>query len=161
MDDSILIAPVVYEDFMESYWESQPLHVSRKDTGHFSHLLSVEGIKSFVDDNAVIYPSVLVVNSRSVIPVADYTNDQREVYADKLFQQHENGGTIIVNEVHRKFAAVSELCAQVNRAISFAVRRMPICLHPETRAFTPTMIRTMCLYCRWQGERPFDFTRQT
>ncbi len=115
MDDSILIAPVVYEDFMESYWESQPLHVSRKDTGHFSHLLSVEGIKSFVDDNAVIYPSVLVVNSRSAIPVADYTNDQREVYADKLFQQHENGGTIIVNEVHRKFAAVSELCAQVNK----------------------------------------------
>ena len=115
MDGSYLIAPVEYEDFVKSYWESQPLHVSRKDNNHFSDLLSVEGIKSFINDNSVIFPDVSVVNSRSSIPASDYTNDQRRVNADQLFQQHEQGGTIIINEVHRKFAAVSELCVQINK----------------------------------------------
>jgi len=115
VDSSHLIAPVEYEDFVKSYWESQPLHVSRKDNNHFSDLLSVEGIKSFINDNSVIFPDVSVVNSRSSIPASDYTNDQRRVNADQLFQQHEQGGTIIINEVHRKFAAVSELCVQINK----------------------------------------------
>jgi len=115
VNSSLLISPVEYDDFVKSYWETQPLHVSRKDTNHFSDLLSVDGIKSFINDNAVIFPDALAVNSRSSIPVSDYTNDQRRVNADQLFKQHEQGGTIIVNEVHKKFAAVRELCVHINR----------------------------------------------
>lgn len=115
VNSSLLISPVQYSDFVKNYWESQPLHVSRKDNNHFSDLLSVDGIKSFINDNAVIFPDVSAVNSRSSIPITDYTNDQKRVNADQLFLQHEQGGTIIVNEVHKKFPSVRELCVQINK----------------------------------------------
>ena len=115
MTDSLLLSPVAYEDFIKSYRESQPLHISRKESNHFSRLLSVEGIKKYVTDNTAIHPDVLVVNSRSPVKTSDYTNDLKHVDAVKLFQHHERGGTVVVNEVHKKFAPVGELCAQVNR----------------------------------------------
>ena len=114
-DKDLILHPVNAEEFFEQYWELQPLHVSRKDSGHFSEILSAEGINRYLSDNELKYPDIQVVDANRSISAKSYSTN-RIIQPDQLLEHHSKGATIILSEVHKKFSAMTEVCWRVNRA---------------------------------------------
>lgn len=135
MESVDLIGPVKLEEFFATYWETQPLFVSRADNHYFSDLLSVESIKSYVCENAVSFPDVQIVNARSSVPVDEYTNGERRINADQLFEHHERGGTVIVSSVHEKFPAMGVFCQQINKRLQLRCQANAYLSPPGNQGF--------------------------
>ena len=119
MSKDLLLHPVKTEDFFSQYWESQPLHVSRANAGHFASLLSTESILRYVKDNEIRFPDIQVVDANRSLSSNSYTRE-RIIQSDLLLDHHNKGATIILSEVHKKFAAITDLCWQVSQSLQFA-----------------------------------------
>jgi len=136
VDSSLLLTPISDKDFFANYWESQPLLVSRADSLHFSGLLSVDGIKEYVGENAVCFPDVQVVNARSSVPVESYTdNSDRQINSELLFKHYAQGATVIVSAVHQKFPSVGELCRNVNMGMQLRCQANAYLSPPGNQGF--------------------------
>jgi len=119
VDKDLLLHPVKTEDFFAQYWESQPLHVSRADAGHFAGLLSTESIHRYLSHNEVTFPDIQVVDANRSISSDSYAQ-KHIIQPDQLLEHHHKGATIILSEVHKKFEAITDLCWQVSQSLQFA-----------------------------------------
>lgn len=115
MQNNSVLTPLIYEKFRKNFWEDQPLHIERADSGYFSHLLSEATLVDFLQAGDATFPEVQAINAREPVPVAHYTTDKKVVCAQKLMQFHAQGATIAVSEVHKKFPALHELCVQFSK----------------------------------------------
>lgn len=110
-----ILTPLEHKSFMCDYWESQPLHVSRKNSSHFENLLSEQKILTLIETGAVSFPEVQAINANKSVPASDYTLDDKSVCPTEMKRVYSEGATIVVSEVHKKFLPVQELCGHFNK----------------------------------------------
>lgn len=118
--NNVILSPMEHGQFLDQFWESQPLHIERTDSHYFKNLLSEELILNHVQNGAASFPDVQAINARKAVPFKDYTTDNKSVRPDKLMQCYAQGATIVVAEVHKKFNDLQNLCVQFSK--DFRVR---------------------------------------
>ena len=115
MTINAILTPLAYDKFVKEYWEIQPLHIERADSGHFDSLLSGEKIVQLVQNGEAYFPDVQAINASSAVSVADYTIDKKLICPEKIMQCYSQGATIVVSEAHKKFQPLQILCARFSR----------------------------------------------
>jgi len=155
-DKDLILHPVKAEEFFEQYWESQPLHVSRKDTGHFAEILSAEGINRYLADNELKYPDIQVVDANRSISAKSYSTN-RIIQPDQLLEHHSKGATIILSEVHKKFSAMTEVCWRVNRAFQVVSQANAYLSPPGNQGFHPHYDTHDVFILQVSGRKTFRF----
>jgi len=155
-DKDLILHPVKAEEFFEQYWESQPLHVSRKDTGHFAEILSAEGINRYLADNELKYPDIQVVDANRSISAKSYSTN-RIIQPDQLLGHHSKGATIILSEVHKKFSAMTEVCWWVNRAFQVVSQANAYLSPPGNQGFHPHYDTHDVFILQVSGRKTFRF----
>jgi len=123
-----LIQPVEKTTFFSEYWETRPLLVHREAPGHLDGLLTIADVDELIGSGRVAYPTLRLVRQGVETPPGDYEVEFRntsgvERLADpgKVADHFRNGGTVSLNQVHRVFAGVADLCARLEGDLSHTV----------------------------------------
>lgn len=106
---SLILGPVPESDFFSDYWEQTPLHVSRADPGHFAPWLTLQMIETLLSSQALLYPSVQLVNRHEPVATTDYTDASRRIIPHRLIEHHHEGATIVVSQAHDRIPALADL----------------------------------------------------
>jgi ribosomal protein L16 Arg81 hydroxylase len=115
-DDTDILYPLTREQFFSEHWEQAPLHIERSNRAHFSSLLSIADIEALLSTGGQSYPDVQIVNSNADIPIADYTDDNRQIVTPGLWRHYHAGGTLIISGAARRFPNISTLCRRTSVA---------------------------------------------
>lgn len=112
---ALVIAPLSEDDFFNDYWEKDPLHIHREDSGHFACLTSIDDIETLLSTQSLSYPSVQLTRSGHTINVSDYTDDSNRVQPHRLIEEHRNGATIVISQAHEKISTLAEFRREMQR----------------------------------------------
>lgn len=115
-DTGDILHPLTREQFFSDHWEQAPLHIERSNRAHFSSLLTVADIEALLSTGGQFYPDVQIVNSNADTPVADYTDDNRQIVAPGLWRHYHAGATLIVSGAARRFPKLASLCRRTSAA---------------------------------------------
>ncbi len=113
-----VLSPVLVNEFIAQYWESDLLHINRtsqSSVDHFAPLLTVAQIEAYLAEKDARFPDIQVVDSGRAIPMAEYTDNNKRIIPKHLMRFHEEGATIIISQAHNKFDALKSLCHGVNK----------------------------------------------
>ncbi len=113
----MILSPVSSDTFFSRYWEQQPLHIARKDSGHFGSLISVSAIEELLSTGELYFPDVQVVNAEQSIASSDYTIERNRINSHRLIQHYKEGATLIVSQAQLKFPALADLCRSVTKSL--------------------------------------------
>lgn len=116
-DPHAILFPMALDEFLAGYWESRPLHLSRKDRGHLASLLSFEDIESVLASNALYYPSVQLTQKGRTFASGEYADTQQRIMALRLMQLHAEGATIVLSQAQNLFATLRQLCREVTQLL--------------------------------------------
>jgi bifunctional lysine-specific demethylase and histidyl-hydroxylase NO66 len=119
-----LLRPVPVTAFFGSYWETTPLLVSRENPDYFASLPGLDAVDELItattssavrsagDGRIVRTDPGGVASERSIRLGANGIPDIQDVY-----RAYHNGYTIIVNQLHRRSAAVALLCRVLENSL--------------------------------------------
>jgi ribosomal protein L16 Arg81 hydroxylase len=117
-DLSRLIYPVTTETFFAKHFEASPLHIERKDAKYYGDLLNLDEIDRVLTTLHLVHPSVTVVSASREVKLEDYTYSSGLIDAARLYQQYEDGGTIILNNLEVSLPSLADLCRSMEREFS-------------------------------------------
>ncbi|MCA9608198.1 MAG: hypothetical protein KC619_21460 [Myxococcales bacterium] len=114
-----LIDPSSPEDFFASRFESQMLHVAREDRSFYDSLLSMEDIDRVLTTLHLNHPSVIMVNAaKPHLNQQDYCYPSGLIDATRLYQEYEQGGTIVLNNLEGSLPRLMSLCRSMETQFS-------------------------------------------
>lgn len=114
-----LIDPFSPADFFESRFESTMLHVAREDRTFYQSLLSMEDIDRVLTTLHLNHPSVIMVNAaKPDLKSTDYTYPSGLIDAARLYQEYEQGGTIVLNQLEGSLPRLMSLCRSMEAQFS-------------------------------------------
>ncbi|MFL6075186.1 MAG: cupin domain-containing protein [Mycobacteriales bacterium] len=123
-----LLSPVAPAAFVDEYWEAAPLLVSRGKPEYFADLPGLDAVDELIgatvasrerpaDGERVVRSEPDGTLTERAVPVgADGAPDVQAVY-----REYHQGFTIVVNQVHRRSAAVGRLCRGLRAALHHPV----------------------------------------
>lgn len=111
-----LLAPISLRAFLNDYWETQPLHVSRGKSDYYRALLSVDEIEKVLSTRPLYYPDVQVTQSGKTISPADYSDSDNQILPARLAEYHAQGATLILSRAQHVFSELADLCKAVSAA---------------------------------------------
>lgn len=102
-----LLAPITLTEFLDRYWEAQPLHISGRDQSNYDNLVQIAEIDGFLSRTDVRHPSVRLVKNGSEVRLDAYTRELRigghkshdQIINDRLFSEYSSGSTIILQQL--------------------------------------------------------------
>lgn len=107
-----LLAPISKEDFLNQYWEKQPLHIPRDDPEYFAELLSLARLDYLLGYAAAA--KVVKLTSRKDGKNADTAQLKGAPgRLAKIYERFYQGATIILDGVNELWEPVAHLCAQL------------------------------------------------
>ena len=113
-----LIAPVPLDRFYADYWERTPLHIPRDEPGHFDSLLRLSDIDAEIARPDARFPGVRATRADEDLPKEAFVRDDGRIDPVRLVQCFQDGATIIVNQAHRRFPALADLCRRLAAEVS-------------------------------------------
>ena len=125
------------ETFFAEYFEAKALPVIRDDAGYFCGLLSLEDVDRFITTRPVAYPDLFLVNAEREIKSSEYTNPGDAIDVVKLYQLHDKGATIVLNQFHRSHVPLTELCAALELEFSAPFQTNIYLTPPHAKGFKP------------------------
>jgi len=114
----LVLAPLSHADFINDYWEKNPLHISRNSESHFAPLLSAKALETMLSTQALHFPSVQLTQSGQHIDISDYTDDARRILPHPLIEKHRNGATIVVSQAHEKIPSLASFRRAMQNALN-------------------------------------------
>lgn len=135
-----LLEPVEPATFLAEFWERKPLLLNRGEPGYLDGLLTIADVDRFLGTGRVAYPTLRLIRegverAPDTFEVVFENSSGKERLADpgKVAEHYLSGGTISLNQVHRVFGAVSDLCARLERDLSHAVETNLYLTPPNAR----------------------------
>jgi ribosomal protein L16 Arg81 hydroxylase len=123
--------------FFAEYFEVKALPVLRNDAGYFRGLLSLEDIDRFITTRPPIYPDLFLVNAEREIKASEYTDQSDAIDVVRLYQLHDKGATIVLNQFHRAHLPLAELCAALELEFSAPFQANVYLTPPHAKGFKP------------------------
>jgi ribosomal protein L16 Arg81 hydroxylase len=116
-----ILYPITKKEFLDSYWETKHLYISRNNSDYFSELLNINDIDSFLSRNDSRYPSIRLVKNGSELPLNEYSNilnfgrysSDGLLDSDKIFSQYKDGATILIQLAKSSFNGLAHFCNQL------------------------------------------------
>lgn len=114
-----LIRPFSPGDFFASHFESKLLQVARQERSFYDSLLSMEDIDRVLTTLHLQHPSVIMVNAaKPELKSSDYTYPSGLIDAARLYQEYEQGGTIVLNQLEGSLPRLMSLCRSMEAEFS-------------------------------------------
>ena len=113
------IAPVALEEFLERYWEREPLHVARGEPGRFDDLLSARDVERALEEPGLRLPGFRLVKAGE--RVDGYTTDlywRPQPFTDvaetsRVVAEVANGATLVLQGLHLTRLATAVYCREL------------------------------------------------
>lgn len=113
-----LLHPYTDKDFFSKYFEIQPLHISRNQSGYFDSILSIEDIDDYLAAAHISYPDVNMASASDASSPSSWlpmpqAGKKLDVVKDEVLKGLANGDTLIVNLLEQKIPKLNKfLCRQ-------------------------------------------------
>lgn len=114
-----LVAPLSSDQFLERYWEKEPLVVHRGDETYYDALLSLDALDHILADATPPRSNLRLVryageHEAEAIPL----RRDGSVDVDGLYAAYADGATIVLNGLHRAWRPLLALCRQLEQRFS-------------------------------------------
>jgi ribosomal protein L16 Arg81 hydroxylase len=123
--------------FFAEYFEAKALPVIRNDAAYFRGLLSPGDIDQFITTRLVAYPDLFLVNAEREIKASEYISQGDAIDVVRMYQLHDKGATIVLNQFHRSHVPLAELCAALELEFSAPFQANIYLTPPQARGFKP------------------------
>lgn len=118
-----LLSPFTVEQFFQSYWRKQVLHVQRRSSDFYERVLALGDLDRHFQSRqlaaAFLNVSMLGKNfdpsNWSRWEQSQRGESVRVADVEKLLALYARGGTLILNQAHNAFPSISEFCRQLSR----------------------------------------------
>ncbi len=116
-----IIAPCDPATFLSRYWETEPLHLARKDAAYYSELFSSAELETVLQYVRPQPPDLRVVLEQVELPAAKYVNADGSLNMNQLYKAYSEGHTLVVNSLQRFVPKLALLCRQLQELTNFSV----------------------------------------
>jgi ribosomal protein L16 Arg81 hydroxylase len=124
------IAPTTREEFLSVYWEREPLHVARGETGRFDDLLSAHDVERQLSEPGLRMPGFRLVKAGEKLDPRDYTTDLPwrprpfTGSADNLAltRQFMRGATVVLQGLHLTWTPLARYCRSLEASLGQPVQ---------------------------------------
>jgi hypothetical protein len=138
-----LIGPVTTDVFFQRFWEKAFVHNQRNDPDYFEEVLTIADIDAFLGQQILIPESIKIVDTGSNVPAEKWTrsdtliNGTIRIVVDnqKLFDQFNNGKTIIINSAERSIPRLGRACQVMEQQLKFRVQANIYITPPGSQGF--------------------------
>lgn len=114
-----LISPVRTDDYFESYWEKQPLVITRNQPDYFASLLSFRDVDRVITTLDRRYPDICLKNaSDAKLSHTDYTVAGGALDVAKVYQLFQQGSTITLAFLDTVVPALNVFCRNLEGEFS-------------------------------------------
>lgn len=108
-----VLGPIDLDEFFESFWEQQSLHIERDADGHFQSLLQVTDLESLLSTHVLRFPDVQATQVGQSLAANEYTDTNRTILPNRLLERYEAGATIIFSHAQTLLPALSDFCREM------------------------------------------------
>ncbi|MCB9597546.1 MAG: hypothetical protein H6719_32810 [Sandaracinaceae bacterium] len=114
-----LIDPISPADFFDGHFESKMLQVSREDRSYYQSLLSMADIDRVLTTLHLSSPAVHMANAaKPNLSSDDYCYPSGLIDPTRLYQEYEQGGTIVLNNLEGSLPTLMSLCRSMEAKFS-------------------------------------------
>ncbi|MGH9941871.1 MAG: cupin domain-containing protein [Pyrinomonadaceae bacterium] len=121
-----LLSPVKLQDFLSEYWESKPLHLTRRSPDYYRTLIEADDFDFIISTACQLRNESVELlcreQSRGVSKGARYPER-----VASLFEAYQGGATVRVNSVERYWRPLWALCREMQRELGFPIRANLYC----------------------------------
>jgi len=139
-----LIAPCSVDDFFQTYWETQPLYLSRHDSCFYQTVLSPEDIDFLLQNKALLadYNNFRLVDQGQKLSLEDWCDrhhksQQYFINNDQLYELLHQGLTLTINGAHKKLPKLRQFCSALECELKFKLRTNLYITPPQARGLAP------------------------
>lgn len=139
-----LISPCSVDDFFQTYWEAQTLHLSRNDSSFYQAVLSPEDIDFLLQNKALLadYNNFRLVDQGHQLSLEDWCDrhhksQQYFINNDKLYELLHQGLTLTINGAHKKLPKLRQFCSALECELKFKLRTNLYITPPQARGLAP------------------------
>jgi hypothetical protein len=105
-----LIAPIELDDFLNNYYERQPLVLHREGQYNYDDVLTIRQLDQWLASNKLINNDVSLVNANGSVDRQLYVRDDGAIDLAGFYQQHRQGATIVCTQMQNKIGSLMDLC---------------------------------------------------
>ncbi|MEM6996354.1 MAG: cupin domain-containing protein [Myxococcota bacterium] len=113
-----LLDPVAPAAFVGEHFERRPLVVNRRRADYYGDLLDVAGLDRCLGQGSFSHPEVNVVAQGRSVDCSTFAYPSGLIDLVRLYQQFDEGGTIIVSQLELRHAGLALLCRQLEAELS-------------------------------------------
>ncbi|MFN2467251.1 MAG: cupin domain-containing protein [Gaiellaceae bacterium] len=114
----LCLEPVEAGEFLDRFWEQQPLVVSRAEEDRFADLLSPDDVERLVCSGALRTPAFRLVRAGGQIPLSEYTSDipwrpgglTGTADPGRVASLFAEGATIVLQALHHTWPPLAAFC---------------------------------------------------
>lgn len=150
------LLPISMEEFFSTYWEKQPLHISRSSRGA-SAMIDLPRVESVLSANPVYYPGVQVTHRGHDIDVGSYVDEQNRVLPMRLFEHYSQGATIVLSQAQKLFPELNDLCRDVVRVMKTECQTNVYLSPPGNQGFNAHYDTHDVFILQHSGAKTFNF----
>ena len=144
MDFSTLLAPLSVDEFLASYWEARPIHISDPGSGKFDNLIKIGDLDQFLSRSDIRYPSVRLVRGGVELPIEEYAREFRLgshlshdlIDNEKLFAAYHAGATIVLQQLQQSLPGFGVITNAFEDAFECNVHASAFITPPQAQGFT-------------------------
>src|SRR5262249_28075015 len=131
-----LIQPCALDDFLDRYWQKQPLVVNRAEPVYNTDILTLDDIDQLFSTTAIPVSQVDLGKSAVGVPKAAY-GDGMDIRPLDVLRLHKQGNTIILRAMHLWLRKLRTLC-EAAEAVFHCAAQANVYMTPEgTRSSYP------------------------
>lgn len=154
---SLVLDPLSLSDFMQQYWEREPLHIERDDAGYFSGILNIRQVESVLSSHELRFPSVQLSRKLSPVAVAAYTDGDNRIMPHRLIEEHRQGATIVMSGAHQLIPTLSSFRRGVQAALGLRCQTNLYLSPPAQQGFGAHYDSHDVFILQVQGSKTFNF----
>jgi ribosomal protein L16 Arg81 hydroxylase len=140
-----LLAPANPAYFFQEYWEKRPFTLQRGDARYYRRLLTLADVDHLLASHDLKFPCIAMYKDRKPVPLPHYTVDMERkrgkldgvIDAVKLYSEYAEGGTIILDHLHRSWPPLGRLCAAMEEHFSHPAQTNVYLTPPHSQGFAP------------------------
>ena len=165
-----LCTPKLSKEFFDHYYEKKLLHLARTNSSYFDDILTKEMIDDFLSRNNHIYPAIRMSKDKQLLPISDFTTNQVRigeglvdgvVNMDKLFEQYQNGATIILENGEHYFHSMARFTNQLSDYLKLSTSGNIYITPPHSQGFAPHRDNTDVFILQIEGTKVWEFYNET
>jgi ribosomal protein L16 Arg81 hydroxylase len=118
-----VLHPVKTANFLEDYWEKQPLLLAREDAGYYDSLFSLRDLDYIISSTDLRFPAVRMVKEGQSIPLARFAEDvawgndvyQGTIIPEKFYLEYREGASAVFQALHRAWQPLALFCRHLEK----------------------------------------------